>query len=84
MSTAVATVSEAVDQYNSALAELLDAHAPAKAKSIKTRTPWYNNEIYQARRKRRRLAKSFSEFFISEIDTICAGLSTDASSSSQL
>ncbi|XP_038061112.1 uncharacterized protein LOC119731897 [Patiria miniata] len=48
-----------VDQYNSVLCKLLDSHAPPKTCKIvdKPKMPWYNNDIAEAKRKRRQLER---------------------------
>ncbi|XP_038049729.1 uncharacterized protein LOC119723237 [Patiria miniata] len=48
-----------VDQYNSVLCKLLDSHAPPKTCKIvdKPKIPWYNNDIAEAKRKRRQLER---------------------------
>ena len=45
-----------VDCYNTTLAGLLDRHAPLKTKTVTVRpqVPWYSEEIYEAKRVRRR------------------------------
>ena len=50
---------DAVRQYNDELSGLLDTHAPVKEKTIKIdhKAPWFNNDIYSAREKRRRLER---------------------------
>jgi DNA-directed RNA polymerase subunit F len=49
-------VSALVDQYNSVLTELLDKHAPIKTKTVTSRPtcPWYNAEIAEAKRTRKK------------------------------
>jgi len=45
-----------VDQYNTTLTEILDRHAPLKTREITIRplVPWYNDEIDQAKKVRRK------------------------------
>ncbi|XP_072164406.1 uncharacterized protein [Diadema setosum] len=49
-------LSTAVDVFNETLIQLLDKHAPAESKviTIKPYAPWYNEEVREAKRCRRR------------------------------
>jgi hypothetical protein len=49
-------VSSLVKQYNDTLGQLIEKHAPLKSGVITVRpiTPWYNNEIHQAKVHRRK------------------------------
>ena len=49
-------ISSLTDQYNHVLSSLLDKHAPAKTKLVTVRPshPWYSDELYAAKRERRR------------------------------
>ena len=60
----------AVQMYNSALSRLLDVHAPAKTRKIRNRTdcPWFNSDIAEAKRKRRRLERKWLSSDKNEID----------------
>ena len=48
--------SEAVEQYNTTLKQLLDKHAPEQSTlvSLRPRTPWYTESVREAKRLRRR------------------------------
>jgi hypothetical protein len=50
------SVEELTDQYNATLTALIDQHAPQKTRSVTLRpiTPWYSEEIHQAKKIRRR------------------------------
>ncbi len=50
-----------IDQYNSTLSTVLDKHAPLKTRSFTQRpnNPWYNDEIAEAKRKRKRLERKW-------------------------
>ena len=45
-----------VDCYNKTLASLLDKHAPVQSRHVTTRVrpPWFNNDIIEAKRDRRK------------------------------
>lgn len=47
--------------YNSTLTEPLYQHAPLKAKlvTVRQRVPWFNNDIKEAKRNRRRAEKTW-------------------------
>ena len=49
------------DQFHEVLSELLDRHAPKVTKSVTLRpfAPWYNDEIRDAKRERRRCERQF-------------------------
>lgn len=49
-------ITELVQQYNNTLANILDAHAPPQTKTItiKHHSPWFTDEIREARRQRRK------------------------------
>ena len=53
------SLKDLVDQYNSTLSDALDRHAPKKTKSIMLRpsVPWTNDDIFQAKRERRRVER---------------------------
>nr|XP_054773056.1 uncharacterized protein LOC129281089 [Lytechinus pictus] len=48
-------LSEAVDEYNNVLQDLLDKHAPAKLTrvSLRPRAPWYTEAVRRSKQKRR-------------------------------
>ena len=50
-----------INQYNETLRALLNKHAPMKSRSVtlRPRNPWYNEEITDAKRKRKRLESSW-------------------------
>ena len=50
----------AMTQLNNALVEIIDKHAPLETKSrnLRLRHKWYNDEIHDARRKRRKLERA--------------------------
>ena len=50
---------DAVQQYNCVLSGHLDTHAPVKEKTVKIdhKAPWFHDDIYSAREKRRRLER---------------------------
>ena len=50
-----------VKQYNKVLTEVLEMHAPLKKRQviIRPEAPWYNQEILQAKRKRRKLERKW-------------------------
>lgn len=50
---------ELVDCYNTTLAELLDQYASLKNKTVTVRpqVAWHSDEIYEAKRERRRAAR---------------------------
>ena len=50
-----------VHQYNTQLSSLIDMHAPLKTRSllIKARAPWYNAEVAEAKRLRRKLERQW-------------------------
>ena len=52
-------VDEAVDEYNTVLGDILVKHAPIKTKvlSATRHAPWYNEDIRNAKRKRRQLER---------------------------
>ena len=53
------TLSELVDCYNTALSSALDRHAPLVTRTIPPRplVPWFNDEIKEARRQRRKVER---------------------------
>ena len=55
------TLHDLVDCYNSTLSSLLDGHAPLLTKRFKIRpfVPWFNNDIKQVRKERRRAEKKW-------------------------
>ena len=54
---------ELAEAYNSVLAELLNKHAPQKTKTVTVHppAPWYNEEIMQAKRDRRRAERKWRQ-----------------------
>ncbi len=56
-----ADITELVDQYNSTLTALMDSHAPKTTKEILIRqhSPWYNEDLAAARRKRRQAERRY-------------------------
>lgn len=48
-----------VYDYNNTLSHVLDQHAPLMTKTVQSRSkvPWYNNEIAEAKRRRRKVEK---------------------------
>lgn len=60
------TLDDLVECYNSTLSSLLDRHAPLLTKRFKIRplVPWFNNDIKQARKERRRAEKNGAELAV--------------------
>ena len=54
-------VNELVHQYNQSLSNILDNHAPLKTKYVtdRTDTPWYNEEVLEAKREKRRAERRY-------------------------
>ena len=54
-------VTELVDQYNHSLSKVLDTHAPVTRKEVLIRphSPWYNEELAEARKKRRQAERRY-------------------------
>lgn len=52
-----------VKHYETTITKSLDAHAPKKTITLKsgTRKDWYDDEVHQARRKRRRLERQYKK-----------------------
>ena len=48
-----------VDQFNTTLRTIFDKHAPMKSRTLtnKRENPWYNNEIHEQRKLRRKLTR---------------------------
>lgn len=46
--------------YDNKLRDFLDRHAPLKRKTVKVRTmvPWYNSDILEAKRQRRKVERT--------------------------
>ena len=55
-------ISEHVEQYNKTLCAVLDSHAPTSTKEVRIRkhSPWYNEELSIARRKRRQAERRWN------------------------
>ena len=53
--------SDAVEQYNSSLLQLIDEHIPAKTSfvSLRPNAPWYTEEIRESKRLRRRAERTW-------------------------
>ena len=51
----IITFDEIVTDYNNALSNIMDKHAPIITKEVcvRSRKPWYNDQIAQAKRERR-------------------------------
>ena len=60
-SPATKNMAEKVENYNSALSEVLDKHAPIKTKQIKVvaTAPWFDVEYISLRKQRRKAEKKF-------------------------
>ena len=60
------TLDDLVECYNSTLSSLLDRHAPLLTKRFKIRplVLWFNNDIKQARKERRRAEKNGAELAV--------------------
>ena len=60
-SPATASVDDAVSRYNSELSRLLDSHAPARTRKVKSHqdSPWYNSDISKAKKQLRRLERKW-------------------------
>ena len=56
----ISNLQDAIQQYNDVLSDLPDTHAPFKEKTVKIdhKAPWFNDDIYSAREKRRRLERT--------------------------
>ncbi|CAB4032648.1 Hypothetical predicted protein, partial [Paramuricea clavata] len=56
-------IDELVACYNATLKSVLDKHAPLKNKVIieRTRVPWFNEEIKEAKRKRRKVERKWRD-----------------------
>ena len=54
-------VTELIDQYNTTLSTLLESHAPARTKkiTIKPRSPWYTEDIREAKKQRRKAERKW-------------------------
>ena len=54
-------VSQLVELYDTTLSSVLDKHAPLTVKTITIRnsSPWFNNEIKEAKRERRRAERKW-------------------------
>ena len=54
-------IDEVVENYDSALSDILDKHAAIKSKviSIKPTVPWYNDSVAEARRNKRRCERKW-------------------------
>ena len=57
------------DCFNMTLADILDKHAPLKTRIMINcpRIPWYNDDIKQLKRKRRRLEKNAHNCYLHEM-----------------
>ena len=57
------SVSEAVDKYNHSLESCLDRHAPLTTRTITVRPqpPWYNDDIHDARKQKRKAEKKWRQ-----------------------
>ena len=55
-------VNDLCDQYDSELIKVVDVHAPLKTSFVTFRpcAPWYSEEIAAEKRKRRKLAVSYT------------------------
>ena len=53
---------EGFDLFNKSIIKILDSHAPLQEKtvSVRPKIPWHNNEIVEARRKKRRAEKKMA------------------------
>ena len=56
------TVDTLVEQYESVLTDIVDKHAPLKSKRFvqRDKVPWYNKDIQQAKRDRRRWERTWN------------------------
>ena len=58
-----ASCDELLEAYNSILTNLLNKHAPLQTKMVKirTRSSWFNNEIYEAKVQKRKLERKWKK-----------------------
>ena len=56
-------IDSCVEMYENVLQTTLDKHAPAKTRTVKlsTESPWFNDDIRTARKKRRQLGAQVAE-----------------------
>ena len=57
----ITVVSELAEQYDLRIMECLDKHAPAKSKwvTVREHLPWYNNELLDIKKKKRKVERTW-------------------------
>ena len=57
------TLDNLLEQYNSNISAVVDTHAPSQTKTVSIRpyTPWYNDNIHQEKKKRRKAEKRWHD-----------------------